>query len=114
VRLHAVGNSPVEEVVIVVDVSLVIADDQVVGRADVEGIVVGNGVLDDAVAARVEQANALRPRRVRGILGLVPVAAVEGRVVELAALDDDAFERLTARVDGRVAVEPEAGLGIEL
>ena len=65
------------------------------------------------VAAGVEQTDALRPLRVRGISRLVPVAAIEARIVQLAALDDQTLQGGAAREDGRLVVESETRLGIE-
>ena len=69
-------------------------------------------VPDHVVSGRVEQRNALRPLRVIAELG-VPRAAVAGGMVQLAPLDDEAFQALAMREDGCLVVEPEAGLGIE-
>ena len=48
-----------------------------------------------------------------GYFGSYQVLPSQRRMVQLAALDDEPLQGRAAREDGRVVVEPEAGLGIE-
>lgn len=49
----------------------------------------------------------------RGVFWFVPIAAVKGGIVQLAALDDEALQGGAPGINGRLIVITKAGLGIE-